>query len=136
MSLSRDETVRLMVMNDTQWKEASYLQDLLSTLKQREANLDAKDVKGERTGYFYAALAMFTFTFHSTTEPYYDKKRKCLWHLGWRVGRSIDCVISSGKTRGQNNPNPPSLRFERPTTLCGRVAISVSTPTGNNIPNG
>jgi hypothetical protein len=103
---SRDELLRLMGMDDTQHNKASYLQDLLSTPKhQREANPDAKDMKGECTGYYYAALSMFTFTFHSATEPYYDRRRECLWYLGWRVGRSINCAIPSDETRGQNNPN-------------------------------
>jgi hypothetical protein len=75
-----------MGMDDTQWRDASYLQDLLSTLQaQREHDIDAKDIKGERTGYFYAALSMFRFTFRTATGPFYDRKRKSLWYLGWKV---------------------------------------------------
>jgi hypothetical protein len=82
----RKELLRLMGMDDTQWRDASYLEDLLSTLKeQRESNIDAKDIKGERTGYFYAALSMFRYTFRTPIGPYYDEKRKSLWYLGWNV---------------------------------------------------
>jgi hypothetical protein len=83
---SREELLQLMGMDDTQWRDALCLQDLLSTLRQqRERNIDAKDVKGRRTGYFYAARSMFRYTFWTTTRPFYDAKRKSLWYLGWKV---------------------------------------------------
>ncbi|PMD35108.1 hypothetical protein L207DRAFT_131855 [Hyaloscypha variabilis F] len=81
----REDIVRQMGLKDTQWKAASELQDLLSTLKrQRELNPDAKDVKGEHSGYSFASQSMFRYTFHTATEPFYDRRRKCLWYLGWR----------------------------------------------------
>jgi hypothetical protein len=49
-------------------------------------DIDAKDIKGERTGYFYAARSMFRYTFWTATGPFYDAKRKTLWYLGWKVG--------------------------------------------------
>jgi hypothetical protein len=83
---SREELIQLMGMDDTQSKDASYLQYLLSTLRQqRESDIDAKDVKGRRTGYFYAARSMFLFTFRTSIGPFYDTKRKSLWYLGWKV---------------------------------------------------
>jgi len=86
MGVPREELLQLMGMDDSQWKDASCLQDLLSTLKQqRESDVDAKDVKGRRTGYFYAARSMFRYTFGTTSKPFYDIKRKCLWYLGWKV---------------------------------------------------
>ena len=64
---SREELLQLMGMDDTQWKDALCLQDLLSTLRQqRERNIDAK---GRRTGYFYAARSMFRYTFRTATRP-------------------------------------------------------------------
>jgi hypothetical protein len=83
---SREETIRQMGLDDTQWQEASELQDLLSTLAdQRGLNPDAKDMKGRLNGYLFASRSMFHFTFHTVKEPYYDRRRKCLWYLGWRV---------------------------------------------------
>jgi hypothetical protein len=41
-------------------------------------DIDAKDIKGERTGYFYAARSMFRYTFQTTIGPFYDAKRKTL----------------------------------------------------------
>jgi hypothetical protein len=83
---SREELLQLMGMDDTQWRDALCLQDLLSTLRQqRERNIDAKDTKGRRTGYFYAARSMFRYTFWTTTRPFYDAERKSLWYLGWKV---------------------------------------------------
>jgi hypothetical protein len=79
MWASCKELLQLMGMDDTQWRDASYLQDLLSTLQQqRERDVDAEDIKGRRIGYFYAARSMFRFTFRTTTGPLYDAKRKCL----------------------------------------------------------
>lgn len=87
---SREEVIRQMGLDDTQWKEASFLQDMLSTLQhQRESNPDPKSVKGERTGYTFASHSMYRHTFHTVTEPYYDRRRKCLWYLGWRVRHPI-----------------------------------------------
>jgi hypothetical protein len=81
---SRKELLRLMGMDDTQWKDASYLQDLLSTLQeQREHDINEK---GKRTGYFFAARSMFRYTFHTPVGPFYDAERKSLWYLGWKVG--------------------------------------------------
>jgi hypothetical protein len=75
-----------MGMDDTQWRDALYLQDLLSTLReQREHDINVKDIKGERTGYSYAARSMFRYTFRTLIRPFYDAKRKSLWYLGWKV---------------------------------------------------
>jgi hypothetical protein len=83
---SRKDLLQLMGMDDTQWRDALYLEDLLSTLQQqRERDIDAKDIKGERTGYFYAARSMFRYTFRTAIGPFYDSKRKSLWYLGWKV---------------------------------------------------
>ena len=46
---------------------------------------DEKDIKGECTGYFYAARSMFRYTFRTAVGPFYDAKRKTLWYLGWKV---------------------------------------------------
>ncbi|KAE9365697.1 hypothetical protein N431DRAFT_351296 [Stipitochalara longipes BDJ] len=82
---SREETIRLMGIDDTQSQDGSHLRYMLSLLRQqRESNPDEKDVKGERTGFYYASLQMFEYTFHTITEPFYDRRRKCLWYLGWR----------------------------------------------------
>lgn len=82
----REELLRLMGLDDSQYQEASCLQYLLSTLKQqREEDIDEEDVKGRRTGYFYAAHSMFRFTFGTAMRPFYDTKRKNLWYLGWKV---------------------------------------------------
>ena len=48
-------------------------------------DIDAKDIKGERTGYFYVARSMFRYTFQTAVGPFYDPKRKTLWYLGWKV---------------------------------------------------
>jgi hypothetical protein len=37
-------------------------------------DIDAKDIKGERTGYFYAARSMFRYTFRTAIGPFYDAK--------------------------------------------------------------
>jgi phosphoribosyl-AMP cyclohydrolase len=100
---SRADTIRQMGLDDTQWKEASELQDMLSTLKhQRESNPDVKDVKGELTGFSFASRSMFRYTFHTVTEPYYDRRRKCLWYLGRRVSFAIDCssFLTKAGTKG------------------------------------
>jgi hypothetical protein len=86
MGVPREELLRLMGLDDSQWREASCLQDLLSTLKQqRESDVDAKDVKGRRTCYYYAALSMFRYTFGTIIDPFYDVEQKSLWYLGWKV---------------------------------------------------
>jgi hypothetical protein len=48
-------------------------------------DIDEKDIKGECTGYFYAARSMFRYTFQTAVGPFYDPKRKTLWYLGWKV---------------------------------------------------
>ena len=69
-------------MDDTQWRDALYLRDLLSSLQQqREYDIDEKD-KERRTGYYYAAQSMFLYTFQGTIGSFYDAKRKILWYLG------------------------------------------------------
>src|SRR4051794_23127748 len=86
MRPSREEIFQLMGMDDAQWRDALYLRFMLSTLhEQREIDINAKDIKEERTGYFYAARSMFRYTFQTAIGPFYDAKRKCLWHLGWKV---------------------------------------------------
>ncbi len=88
---SREDLIREMGMDDTNSQDASYLQDMLATLRwQRESNPDEKDVEGERTGFSHAFISMYRYTFHTFTEPYYDRRRKCLWYLGWRVSRRIN----------------------------------------------
>jgi hypothetical protein len=78
---SSKELLQLMGMDDMQWRDASYLQDLLSTLQQQhELDTNQKDVKGEHTGYFCAARAMFRYTFRTPIGPFYDVKRKSLWY--------------------------------------------------------
>jgi hypothetical protein len=113
MCPSREELLQLMGMDDTQWKDASYLQDLLSTLQQqRESNINAKDVKGERTGYFYAARSMFRYTFRTPIGPFYDAKRKSLWHLGWRVSlqtRNYPLMNSDDLSQGPKECEGPQL---------------------------
>ncbi|KAF4630896.1 hypothetical protein G7Y89_g7231 [Cudoniella acicularis] len=91
MPPSHSELIRLMGMNDTQWRDASYLHDLLSTLHdQRESNIDAPDRKDRPTGYFYAARSMFIYTFRTPIGPYHDEKRKSLWYLGWKGPKELE----------------------------------------------
>ena len=111
---SREELTQLMGMDDTQWRDASYLQDLLSTLQQqRECDIDAEDVKGRRTGYFYAARSMFRFTFRTTTGPFYDAKRKSLWYLGWKVSleklQFMHALIIDDLSQGPKEREDPRL---------------------------
>ena len=110
---SRKELLQLMGMDDTQWRDASYLQDLLSTLQeQRESNINAKDVKGERTGYFYAAISMFRYTFRTPIGPFYDAKRKSLWYLGWKVSRqtcNYPLINSDDLSQGPKECEDPQL---------------------------
>ena len=110
---SRKELLQLMGMDDTQWRDASYLQDLLLTLQQqRESDINAKDVKGERTGYFYAAQSMFRYTFRTPIGPFYDAKRKSLWHLGWKVNlQTCSCPLinSDGLLQGPKECEDPQL---------------------------
>ena len=103
-----------MGMDDTQWRDASYLQDLLSTLQeQRECDVDAKDVKGRRTGYFYAARSMFRYTFRTSIGPFYDAERKCLWHLGWKVSlqtlQLMRALVTDDLSQGPKEREDPEL---------------------------
>jgi catabolite regulation protein CreA len=82
----REELLQLMGMDDTQWRDALYLRDMLLSLQQqREYDIDEKNTNERRTGYYYAAQSMFLFTFQGTIGSFYDAKRKTLWYLGWRV---------------------------------------------------
>jgi len=93
---SREDVIRQMGLDTTQWRAASELQDLLSTLEHQQGiDPDAKDVKGELSGFSFASRSMFRYTFHTVTEPFYDRRRKCLWYLGWRVSPLINFCASS-----------------------------------------
>jgi hypothetical protein len=110
---SRKDLLQLMGMDDTQWRDALYLEDLLSTLQQqRERDIDAKDIKGERTGYYYAAHTMFLYTFRTTIGPFYDAKRKSLWYLGWKVSLqtcNYPLINSDDLSQGPKEREDPQL---------------------------
>ena len=93
---SREDVIRQMGFDTAQWRAASELQDLLSTLEnQQRMDPDAKDVKGDTSAYSFASQSMFRYTFHTVKEPFYDRRRKCLWYLGWRVSSLISFELPS-----------------------------------------
>lgn len=122
---SREELIRLMGLDDTQSKDGSYIQDLLATLRhQRESNPDEENVKGERTGFYYASLQMYEWTFRTITEPYYDRRRKCLWYLGWRVCSSINCASFLIKA-GPEGTRIPRARDSKDLPHHARESVSL-----------
>jgi hypothetical protein len=85
----------------------------LSTLQQqREYNIDEKDIKGRRTGYYFAAHSMILYTFQMIIGPFYDAKRKTLWYLGWKVNlRTYDnpLINSDDLLQGPKECEDPQL---------------------------
>ena len=76
------ELVELIGLDDSEWRSAKQLQDLLSMLnQQRELDIDA-----ELGDYVFAARSMYRYAFGRASGLSYDAKRKCLWQLGEKVG--------------------------------------------------
>jgi len=130
---TREETIRLMGIDDTQSQNGSQLRHMLSTLRQqRESN---PDENGRRTGFYYASLQMYEYTFHTITEPFYDRRRKCLWYLGWRVSNPRQLRVASNSARAQKSQNFPTWTYETYTILCKKVATFACTLTESDARN-
>jgi hypothetical protein len=100
-----------MGMDDSQWESASRLADLLQMLhQQREENINS-----ERGAYVYAARSMYRWTFGVTNGSSYDRKRKCLWYLGQKVGYSAQDLqlITNQLPRGPEEPEDRELEVRR-----------------------
>lgn len=100
---SRDELKELMGQDDSQWETGKQLQSLLHILhEQRELDINEK-----RGAYVHAAIEMCLWTFGTGFGPYYDTKRKCLWHLGWKVSSSRAQTINLSVTDSPQGPKEP-----------------------------
>jgi hypothetical protein len=100
-----------MGMDDSQWESASRLADLLQMLhQQREENINS-----ERGAYVYAARSMYRWTFGVTNGSSYDRKRKCLWYLGQKVGYSAQDLqlIANQLPQGPEEPEDRELEVRR-----------------------
>lgn len=97
-----------MGIDDSQWESARQLQDLLQALhQQREKNITAK-----RGDYQYAAHKMFFWTFYASWGACYDRKRKCMWCLGWKVSfhaQTVKILSITDLQQGPTEPEDPTL---------------------------
>ncbi|KAJ8067391.1 hypothetical protein OCU04_004743 [Sclerotinia nivalis] len=74
---SRRELRREMGLNDTDWKQATFLASMLSNLIfQRKIGIDMKHAL-----YRCAAETIFKYVFRTTDDHWYDATRKTMWCL-------------------------------------------------------